>query len=108
MADIHQPYIPGEIYLWQGKPVYPSLSAQRELSHLKLPSYKVVRILEEGFNCSRSKRALGTVERCVVRGNKVYKIVVVDVGDKWLITHAGRFTVSKEIQLLRRQHGNQS
>ncbi|MCK4756997.1 MAG: hypothetical protein KAS67_00945 [Thermoplasmata archaeon] len=64
----------------------------------------VVEILEEGFDCSRSKRKQNTFERCVQRGNEIIKVVVVDTGEHMVLTHVGKFTASKKkLQQLKRR-----
>jgi len=57
--------------------------------------YDIVEILEEGFDCSRSKRKKNIVERCVQRGNTIIKVVVADCGDHLVLTHVGKFTASR-------------
>ena len=62
----------------------------------------VVEILEEGFDCSRSKRKKNISERCVQRGKIIIKVVVVDVGDHLVLTHVGKLTASrKKLQQLK-------
>ena len=57
--------------------------------------YDVMAILDEGFDCSGSKREPGVIERCVQRKKKILKVVVVEdvwrwSGEKvWTITHVG-------------------
>ncbi|MBU4032489.1 MAG: hypothetical protein KKH41_04475 [Candidatus Thermoplasmatota archaeon] len=61
-------------------------------------------ILEEGFDCSRSKRKKNTFERCVQRGKRIIKVVVVDTGEHLVLTHVGTFTASKKkLQQLKRR-----
>ena len=56
----------------------------------------VVEILEEGFDCSRSKRKKNTFERCFQRGKIIIKVVVVDTSEHLVLTHVGKFTASKK------------
>ena len=37
-----------------------------------------------------------TFERCIKKGKKIVKIVVVDVGEHFVITHVGIFAASKK------------
>ncbi|MFH0815399.1 MAG: hypothetical protein V1934_01080 [Methanobacteriota archaeon] len=73
----------------------PSRTACRELSELGLDLFDVLDILENGYDCERSKRKVGTVERCKRDGRKVLKVVVVDSLQEWdesrvwLVVHAG-------------------
>jgi hypothetical protein len=55
----------------------------------------VVQILEEGFDCSRSKRKKNIYERCIQRGKTIIKAVVADTGEHLVLTHVGTFTASK-------------
>ena len=81
---------------WRGKPILPSRSAQDELFDNDIGLNEVAVILEEGFDCSRSKRKKDMVERCVQRGKSIVKVVVVDTGDHLVLTHVGTFTASKK------------
>lgn len=55
----------------------------------------VVHILENGFDCPRSKRKGGTIERCIQKKNRIIKVVVVETDEYWLLRHAGSFKLSK-------------
>ncbi len=58
----------------------------------------VTEILEEGYDCSRSKRRKGVLEKCIDKGNKTIKVVVqrgfieFEGKDCWEIIHVGKFT----------------
>jgi len=80
---------------WIGKPVLPTREAAEELAYLNLDLDDVVLILDEGFDCSRSKRAKNIVEKCMKKGNKIIKIVVAEMETHWKLIHAGKFTVRK-------------
>ena len=56
----------------------------------------VVKILEEGFDCSRSKRKKNIYERCIQKGKIIIKVVVADTGEHLVLTHVGKFTASKK------------
>jgi hypothetical protein len=79
---------------WKGKPVIPSNHAYREMAD-RFELSDIVEILESGFDCQRSKRTKGTVEKCAIKKGKLVRVVVVEVhsdwvgGDIWLIKHVG-------------------
>lgn len=63
----------------------------------------VEEILEFGFNCARSKRDLNKLERCIQKGRKIIKVVIVDTVKNLIIIHVGSFTASKKkLQQLKR------
>ncbi len=82
------------IVQWQGIQLVPTQAAYYELIDMKFDLYNVLDILERGTNCERSKRAKGTVEKCLRKKGKTYKTVVVRstyLGDPaWRIIHVGR------------------
>ena len=80
---------------WNGKPLIPANHALDEMDNAGINMHKAVEILEDGFDCARSKRKANTFERCVTRGNKVLKVVVADIGNYCKIIHAGEFTAKK-------------
>ena len=82
---------------WKKKPIIPTLSATRELLKLNMDLYDVLEILENGFDCAKSKRKPGVFELCIKKKNKIFKVVVVEdewrwSGKKvWTLTHVGVF-----------------
>ena len=80
-----------------GLPIIPSRTAMNELMMCDLALEDVAEVLETGFDCSRSARKEGTLERCVKRGKKTLKVVVVKSvnytlsTECWVLTHAGVF-----------------
>ncbi len=82
------------IVRWQGIQIVPTQAAYYELIDLKFDLYDVLEILERGSNCERSKRAKGTVEKCIRSKGKIYKVVVVRstyLGNPaWRIIHVGK------------------
>ena len=80
---------------WQGLPLAPSLRAEREKSNLHLRLEDIEDILTEGFDCAGSRRAEGTIERCVHSKGRLLKVVVVRSDRRWtreevwLIIHVG-------------------
>jgi hypothetical protein len=54
-----------EIYpTWKKHPLIPTLSATRELLKLNMDLYDVLEILENGYDCAKSKRKHEVLERC--------------------------------------------
>lgn len=70
----------------------------KELCDLGIDLTTVVEVLENGYDCFRSKRKAHTIEKCIDKGTKTLKIVAVKSynyslqTDVWVITHAGVFT----------------
>lgn len=81
---------------WQGKLLLPTKTAQNEMLEEDVDLYKVQNVLEEGFDCSTGKRAENVFERCLETKGRILKVVVVDVGEHYLITHVGSFKVPKK------------
>ena len=81
---------------WRGKEITLTLSAYRELEKYRMDTTDLIMVLEDGFDCPRSKRKEGVLEKCIIKGKKVRKVVVVDQSDYWLIIHVGEFTASKK------------
>jgi hypothetical protein len=83
---------------YEGARLIPTRSALKEMFDLGFDLFVIAEILEIGYDCSRSKRKTGTLERCIDRSGKTIKAVVVqsynhDLGtDVWVITHVGMFT----------------
>jgi len=82
---------------FQGLPLLTSKSADNELTTIGITVNDAKQILEKGFNCERSKRKEGTLERCIRKRGKTVKVVAVKSHnysletDCWLIIHAGIF-----------------
>ena len=80
-----------------GMPIIPSRTAMSELMRCNMDLEDVAEMLELGFDCSRSNRKEGTLERCVKRGKKTLKVVAVKSynyslqTECWVLTHAGVF-----------------
>jgi hypothetical protein len=81
--------------LYRKLPLIPTRAAMNELFDNNLDLYTVLDILENGYDCPKSKRAKGTIERCLDEKRKTIRIVVVrsfnysfDM-DVWAITHVG-------------------
>jgi hypothetical protein len=82
---------------WRGFEVKPSLSADREMRRLGLYLDDVITVLEEGKDCTVSRRKTGLHERARKIHGKMIKVVVVESTTRWnnepcwLITHVGRY-----------------
>lgn len=81
---------------WQGKLLLPTKTAQNEMLDEDVDLYKVQEVLEAGFNCPSGKRAEKTFERCIETKGRILKVVAVDVGEHYLVTHVGSFKMSKK------------
>ena len=85
--------------------IEPTLSASRELMKEGKDLNDVLEILEEGYDCSASKRKSNIIEKCLKKGNKEYKAVVaqteVTYPDNytekvWRLIHFGKITYKKQ------------
>lgn len=58
----------------------------------------VAEILNEGYDCARSKRRKGVLERCIDKGKKTIKVVVqrgfieLDGKECWELIYVGKFS----------------
>ncbi len=80
---------------YQGKEIKSTKNAAEELWEYKKDLWSVLEILDEGYPCSRSPRKSNILEMCLTRGNKVYKAVVADCGNYWLLIHFGMFSYKR-------------
>lgn len=70
----------------------------KELHDSGIDLVMTAEVLDDGYDCYRSKRKTGTLERCIDRGGKTIKVVVVQSynhslqTEVWVITHVGVFT----------------
>ena len=55
----------------------PSRSAMNELYQNELDIHDALEVLESGYNCPKSKRSKGTIEKCLDIKRKTIRIVVV-------------------------------
>ena len=68
-----------------------------ELLKHDMDIYDVAKVLNEGYDCSRSKRRKCVLEKCIDRGNKTIKVVVqkgfIELDGKgcWELIHVGKF-----------------
>ena len=63
---------------YKGTRIEPTMSASRELVKEGKDLYDVLKILEEGYDCSASKRDKNIIEKCWKKGNKEYKVVLAE------------------------------
>ena len=68
------------------------------MDEVGIDMYKVVDILNQGFDCPRSKREKHIEEKCLQKGNKIIKVVVIDKETYYKIIHVGKFTVSRKFK----------
>ncbi|MBS3050708.1 MAG: hypothetical protein J4400_00980 [Candidatus Aenigmarchaeota archaeon] len=80
--------------LFQEKPLIPTRDAQHEMDELSLDLWRVKEILEQGYDCSGSKRSKNIIEKCLFRKNKEMRVVAALVefnqGEFWRIIHVGK------------------
>lgn len=73
-----------------------------ELEKFGLDFFDVKEVLENGFDCARSKRKEEIVEKCIRRGKKkILKVVVEKMTscsgkEYWRIRHVGMFSFKKK------------
>jgi len=81
--------------LYQRLQLIPTRAAMNELYDNNLDLYTVLNVLENGYDCYKSKRAKGTIERCLDEKRITIRVVVVKSFnyslnmDVWAITHVG-------------------
>ena len=80
---------------YQGNDIRVTKEAAEELWQLKQDLWNVLEIIEEGYDCSSSRRKENILEKCARKGNDVYKAVVADCGEYMLLIHFGKFTYKR-------------
>ncbi len=80
---------------YQNKEIKATKKAAEELWQCNKDLGNVLEILEEGYDCSTSKRKKNVLERCIQKGKDVFKAVIVDCGNYFLLIHFGKFTYRK-------------
>lgn len=78
-----------------GREIKATKEASEELWQFKKDMRAVLEILENGYPCPRSKRKENVLEMCIQRGKTIYKAVVADCEDYWLLIHFGKFTYKR-------------
>lgn len=80
---------------YQKRYIKATKNAAEELWQFKKDLWDVLEILEIGYDCSRSKRKANILEKCIRKGDNVFKAVVVDLDNYFLLIHFGKFTYKK-------------
>lgn len=80
---------------YQNKEIKSTKNAAEELWQFKKDLRDVLEILEKGYDCSRSKRKANVLEKCIRKGNIIFKVVVVNLDGYFLLIHFGKFTYKK-------------
>ena len=80
---------------YQNRDIRPTKSAADELLYARKGLWDVLEILEDGYSCSSSRRNRNILEKCIRKGNDIYKVVVVDRGSYWLTIHFGKFSYKR-------------
>ena len=80
---------------FQGLPLIPTRSAAIELYNYGLRLYDILEVLEHGYDCPKSKRAKGIIERCLDHKRKTTKAVIARSynysldSEVWVVIHVG-------------------
>ena len=80
---------------YQNKELKATKNSAEELWQLKKDLWDVLKILDRGYDCSSSKRKANILEKCIKKGNTIFKVVVADCEDYFLLIHFGKFTRRK-------------
>ncbi|MBI4155405.1 hypothetical protein HY498_04965 [Candidatus Woesearchaeota archaeon] len=80
---------------YQNKELKATKNSAEELWQLKKDLWDVLKILEKGYECSASRRKPNILEKCIQKGNIIFKAVVADCEDYFLLIHFGKFTRRK-------------
>ncbi len=90
---------------YNGLRIEPTLSASRELMKEGNDLTDVLEILEEGYDCSASRRKSNIIEKCLRKGDKEYKAVIAEtevtypdnyIEKVWRLIHFGKITYKKQ------------
>ena len=91
---------------WKAKQLMPTRRALDEMFYTGIDMYNVIDILENGFDCARSRRRGWISEKCVQKGKKIVKVVVVDAGDYYKLIHVGKFSLTHKFKkMLKKKNG---
>lgn len=75
--------------------------ASKEMSFLGMNHFEILKILEKGFDCQRSRRKENIREKCVIKRNRIIKVVAAKKHHSffneyvWLIIHVGKFSLKR-------------
>ncbi len=90
--------------LYEGLPLVPSRSVANELYNCDLMLRDILEVLEQGYDCAKSKRKKGTIERCLDRKKKTMRVVIVRAynysldSEAWVIIHVGVTSKPKKVK----------
>lgn len=90
--------------LYKGLPLVPSRSVAIELYNCNLILRDILGILEQGYDCAKSKRKKGIIERCLDRKRKTMRVVIAraynySLGyEAWVIIHVGVTTKPRRVK----------
>lgn len=80
---------------YQSKELKATKEAADELNQFRHDLWDIVEILESGYDCASSRRKGNVAEKCIRKGDDVYKAVVVDCGYYLLLIHFGKFSYKR-------------
>ena len=81
--------------LYKGLPLVPSGSVTNELYKCNLSLRDIRDVLEQGYDCAKSKRKKGIIERCLDRKKKTTRVVILKAynysldSEVWVVIHVG-------------------
>jgi len=90
--------------LYEGLPLVPSRSVTNKLYNCNLMLRDILDILEQGYDCAKSKRKKGTIERCLDRKKITMRVVIVRAynysldSEAWVIIHVGITSKLKRVR----------
>lgn len=80
---------------YKNKEIKVTKNSSEELWRYRKDLWDVVEVLEKGYPCPTGKRKEDVIEKCWRKGDKVYKAVIVELEDYYLLIHFGKFTYKK-------------
>lgn len=90
--------------LFKDLPLVPSRSVAIELYKHNLMLRDILDILEQGYDCAKSARKKGIIERCLDRKRKTTKVVIARAynysldSEAWVLIHVGVITKPKKVK----------
>ncbi len=89
---------------YEGLLLVPSRSVAIELYNCNLMLRDILDILEHGYDCAKSKRKKGIIERCMDHKRKTTKVVIAKSynysldSEAWVLIHVGVITKPKRVK----------
>lgn len=80
---------------YKNKEIKVTKTSAEELWRYKKDLWDVLTILEKGYPTPGVKRKENAIEKCYRKGDKVYKAVLIELEDYYILTHFGKFTYKK-------------